>query len=213
MISTVVVRMDSSCMVVGRYTKCLAGFSMGPLLPPGYTTAAAHHTWVSHWPWRNVHSMLVLHVVLIPCSSCCRTQDPGLRLLCWACCLAAAAPQLPCLHACTCAACWVLARPLTHLWHAVLCQVACAVPAPAHALRQVAFAAAAWQGHGVLVGWGCGAAVLVLPLQRLQAHHRAGQEGHASGNCPSSTFLPAGALSASLPVHARTAAALMPAHP
>lgn len=56
---------------------------------------------------------------------------------------------------------------LTHLWYPISCQVSCAVPAAAHALRQVAPAAAAWQRHGVLVCWWCGTAVLVLPLQRL----------------------------------------------
>lgn len=34
MTSMVVVRMDSSCIAVGRYTRCLAGFSCGPLLAP-----------------------------------------------------------------------------------------------------------------------------------------------------------------------------------
>jgi hypothetical protein len=56
---------------------------------------------------------------------------------------------------------------LTHLRHAVSSQVSCAVPAATHAVCQVSLAAAAWHGHGVLVGWRCGTAVLVLPLKCL----------------------------------------------
>lgn len=101
MISTEVVRMDSSCMVVGRYTKCLAGFSMGPLLPPGVrNSSSTSYVGESLAMQEATYTACFLYMsVLIPCS-CCRTQDPGLGLLCWAYSLAAAPPQLPaCTHA------------------------------------------------------------------------------------------------------------------
>ena len=47
MTSTVVVRMDSSCMAVGRYTRCLVGFSIAALAVPEGRSNSSRGTSIS----------------------------------------------------------------------------------------------------------------------------------------------------------------------
>lgn len=67
MTSTVVVRMDSSCMVVGRYTRCLAGFSIGPFTPVvgrglQWQRTAEHKRWKEEWECERQHNWQPLHL-------------------------------------------------------------------------------------------------------------------------------------------------------
>eukprot|EP00878_Enallax_costatus_P043320 GHUV01051239.1.p1 GENE.GHUV01051239.1~~GHUV01051239.1.p1 ORF type:complete len:114 (+),score=23.04 GHUV01051239.1:150-491(+) len=56
MTSMVVVSIDSNCMAVGRYTRCLAGFSMGALDP-----AVAQQKHGGQLLWQPVNSRLNAH--------------------------------------------------------------------------------------------------------------------------------------------------------